>query len=53
MRHEVFQALIWAVIDGGKSDPLSTTHETVLERGGGEKNRAPRAAYEPAPPKIS
>jgi len=31
------------VMDEGKSEPVDTIHETVLERGGGEKRRAPRA----------
>lgn len=51
--HEVSQASIWVLIVEGKSDPLSTIHATVLERGGGEKIRAPRAENEPAPPKMS
>jgi hypothetical protein len=37
----------------GKSEPLSTTHDTVLDSGGGEKRRAPRAEYDPDPPKMS
>jgi hypothetical protein len=40
-------------MDSGKSDPLSTIQETVFERGGGERRRAPRAEYEPAPPNTS
>ena len=41
-----------SVIEDGKSDPLSTTHETVWDNGGGENNRAPRAEKAPAPPSI-
>lgn len=37
---------------GGKSEPASTIHETVFERGGGEKRRAPKAEKDPAPPRI-
>ena len=37
----------------GKSEPLSTTHDTVLDSGGGENRRAPKAEYDPEPPKIS
>lgn len=44
---------IWSDIEEGKSEPLSTIQETVLERGGGEKRRAPKAEYEPAPPRTS
>lgn len=40
-------------MDVGKSDPWSTIQETVWESGGGEKRRAPRAEYDPAPPMMS
>lgn len=50
---EVSQEFIWLVRESGKSDPLSTIQETVLERGGEEKRRAPRAEKEPAPPRMS
>jgi hypothetical protein len=37
---------------GGKSEPASTIQETVFARGGGEKMRAPKAAYDPPPPRM-
>lgn len=37
---------------GGKSEPASTIQETFLERGGGEKRRAPKAEKDPPPPRI-
>jgi hypothetical protein len=42
-RQDVCHVLIWVSVESGKSEPLSTIQETVLERGGGEKMRAPRA----------
>lgn len=42
-----------SVIEGGKSVPWSTIQPTDLDKGGGEKRRAPRAEYEPAPPRMS
>jgi hypothetical protein len=42
-RQEVCQLSMTEVIEGGKSEPASTIQDTVLERGGGEKSRAPRA----------
>jgi hypothetical protein len=53
IRQDVSQDLTCVVILAGKSDPLSTTQETVFESGGGEKRRAPRAEKEPAPPRMS
>lgn len=53
MRQEVDQVLIWLDMEDGKSEPASIIHETVLERGGGENRRAPRAEYAPPPPRIS
>lgn len=41
------------VMGAGKSEPRSTIQETVLEIGGGEKMRAPRAEKEPPPPRMS
>jgi hypothetical protein len=38
---------------GGKSDPQSIIQPTDLDCGGGEKSRAPRAEYDPAPPTMS
>ena len=52
MRTEVSQVEIWVEIEGGKSDPSSTIHEIVRDRGGGEKSLAPRAEKVPAPPAI-
>ena len=52
-RHDVFQLLICSIIVEGKSLPLSMIQETVRDKGGGEKSRAPRAEYEPPPPKMS
>ena len=34
----------------GKSEPQSTIQPTEREAGGGEKMRAPKAEYAPAPP---
>jgi len=42
-RHDVDQEEMSVARSGGKSDPASTIQETVLERGGGERRRAPRA----------
>jgi hypothetical protein len=53
IKQEVPHASILEVILLGKSEPLSTTHDTVLDSGGGEKRRAPRAEYDPDPPKMS
>jgi hypothetical protein len=53
IRQDVSQDLICLVMLSGKSDPLSTTQETVFERGGGDKRRAPRAEKEPDPPRTS
>jgi hypothetical protein len=53
MAHDVCHAVIWEVTESGKSEPLSTIQETVWERGGGEKRRAPSAEYDPAPPRMS
>jgi len=50
---DVFHAAISDVMDGGKSEPLSTIQDTVRDRGGGEKKRAPSAEKEPAPPSMS
>ena len=44
IRQEVCQAAIWLVMSEGKSEPLSTIQETVLDCGGGENRRAPMAA---------
>lgn len=41
------------VMGSGKSDPLSTIQDTALERGGGEKIRAPIAEKDPDPPRTS
>lgn len=49
----VDQESMRVVMDEGKSEPVDMTQETVLERGGGEKRRAPRAEYVPAPPGTS
>jgi hypothetical protein len=49
----VFQLEIISPTSGGKSDPTSTIHPTDFERLFGVTNRAPMAAYEPAPPIIS
>jgi hypothetical protein len=51
-RHDVDQDSMTEVRGGGKSDPTSTIQETVLERGGGENRRAPRAEKDPPPPRI-
>jgi hypothetical protein len=51
--HEVSHWLIEDRIESGKSDPQSTIQPTDCDNGGGEKRRAPRAAYEPAPPIMS
>ena len=40
-------------IEEGKSDPSSIIQDIVFDKGGGEKRRAPRAEYEPAPPRTS
>ena len=53
IKHEVCHDSICSVRLGGKSDPLSTIQETVLDNGGGENNRAPRAENDPAPPRMS
>ena len=50
---DVSQAAISFPMDAGKSDPLSTIQDTVRDRGGGEKKRAPRAEKDPAPPNMS
>jgi hypothetical protein len=52
IRHDVCHDLIWVVMLGGKSEPLSTIQETDCETGGGEKRRAPSAEKEPAPPRM-
>ena len=43
IRQDVSQDSICVARLSGKSDPLSTTQETVWETGEGEKIRAPRA----------
>jgi hypothetical protein len=43
IKHDVSQDFISVVMVSGKSDPLSTIQDTVWDRGGGEKRRAPRA----------
>ncbi len=43
IRHDVSHDFICVVVLGGKSEPLSTIQDTVRDRGGGEKRRAPRA----------
>jgi hypothetical protein len=53
IRQDVPQDSICVVRASGKSEPLSTTQETVRESGGGEKRRAPSAAYVPDPPAMS
>lgn len=53
MRQEVCQDDISCDKEGGKSEPRSRIHDTVRERGGGEKIRAPMAEYVPAPPITS
>lgn len=53
MRQEVCHDSICSVRLGGKSDPLSTIQETVLDNGGGENKRAPKAEKDPAPPSMS
>ena len=40
-------------MEEGKSDPSSIIQDIVFDKGGGEKRRAPRAEYEPAPPRTS
>jgi hypothetical protein len=40
-------------IVSGKSEPQSTIQPTDFDNGGGEKRRAPSAAYAPAPPITS
>ena len=52
MRQDVCQVEIWVIRSPGKSLPLSTIQETVLERGGGERSRAPSAENVPPPPRI-
>lgn len=52
MRQEVCQVMIWESRVEGKSLPLSIIQETVLDSGGGEKRRAPKAENAPAPPRI-
>ena len=37
---------------GGKSVPSSIIQPTELDRGGGERRRAPIAEYVPAPPMM-
>jgi hypothetical protein len=51
-RQELSQELMRAVRLEGKSEPASTIQPIVLERGGGERRRAPRAEYVPAPPMM-
>jgi hypothetical protein len=43
--------MLWRT-SSGKSDPQSTIQPTDFDLGGGENTRAPKAAYEPAPPTM-
>lgn len=52
MSAEVFHDEIKGIREDGKSEPASMIQPQVLERGGGERRRAPRAEYEPAPPRM-
>ena len=51
MRAEVCHEDMSVLAEAGKSYPLSTIQPTLLESGGGEKRRAPRAEKVPAPPR--